>query len=215
MSPARRTIRDRIAAAVFAALVILTAVSVTWLLRQGYAVYRLRRGVGDTWFLAADGHRWFRLDEHRQDVALSEIPEHLQNAFVAIEDHRFYSHPGVDPIALARAAFRNVREPGTVEGGSTLTQQLARTLFLSNKRSYGRKVREAASILDIDVKYYPCPAGGPTWRPKVPPVSLTTLPLLLRPLTRRQQPGIAHSVKQLHIQLSGKACSCFHACSCL
>jgi membrane peptidoglycan carboxypeptidase len=81
--------RDRIAAAVFAAMVVFAAFAVTWLLRQGYAVHRLTRGVGDTWFLAADGKRWFRMDEHRRDVPLSEIPEHLREAFIAIEDHRF------------------------------------------------------------------------------------------------------------------------------
>ena len=80
----------------------------------------------------------------------SEIPEHLQHAFIAIEDHRFYAHPGVDPIALGRAVVRNLRSPGTVEGGSTMTQQLARTLFLSNKKTYGRKVREAVLALMID-----------------------------------------------------------------
>jgi 1A family penicillin-binding protein len=145
-------VRDRIAAALFVVLVILTVVSVTWLLRQGYAVHRLTRGVGDTWFLAADGRRWFRMDEHRRDVPLSEIPDHLQHAFIAVEDHRFFSHPGVDPIALGRAVVRNVTSPGTVEGGSTLTQQLARTLFLSNKKTYGRKIREAALAMMIDAQ---------------------------------------------------------------
>ena len=58
----------------------------------------------------------------------------------------------MDPIALGRAVIRNVREPGTVEGGSTLTQQLARTLFLSNKKTYGRKVREAVLALLIDAQ---------------------------------------------------------------
>src|SRR5687767_1622981 len=124
----------------------------TWTFRQAYAVSRLKRGVGDTWFLAADGSRWFRLDEHRHDVPLSQIPDDLQHAFVAVEDHRFFHHPGVDPIALARAVGRNLREPGTVEGGSTLTQQLARTLFLSNRRTYGRKIREAALALMIDAQ---------------------------------------------------------------
>jgi len=145
-------LRDRIAGVIFAALVVMTAVSITWLLRQGYAVYRLTRGVGDTVFLAADGRQWFRLDEHRRDVALEDIPDHLQNAFVAVEDHRFFTHPGIDPIALGRAVFRNIRGPGTVEGGSTLTQQLARTLFLSNKKTYGRKLREAVLALMIDAQ---------------------------------------------------------------
>ncbi len=147
-----RQVRDRIAAVVFLALVILSAIAVTWTLRQAYAVSRLKRGVGDTWFLSASGARWFRLDEHRQDVPLSQIPSHLQHAFVAVEDHRFFRHPGIDPIALGRAIVRNLREPGTVEGGSTLTQQLARTLFLSNKKSYGRKAREAVLALMIDAQ---------------------------------------------------------------
>ena len=145
-----RRLRDRVFGAIFVALVIMTAVVMTWVFRQGYAVHRLTRGVGDTWFLSSDGRRWFRMDEHHQDVPLSEIPVHLQNAFIAVEDHRFYSHPGVDPIALGRAVVRNVRASGTVEGGSTLTQQLARTLFLSNKRSYGRKAREAVLAVMID-----------------------------------------------------------------
>ena len=147
-----RQVRDRIAAVVFVALVIISAIAVTWTLRQSYAVSRLKRGVGDTWFLSASGARWFRLDEHRQDVPLSQIPSHLQHAFVAVEDHRFFRHPGIDPIALGRAIVRNLREPGTVEGGSTMTQQLARTLFLSNKKSYGRKAREAVLALMIDAQ---------------------------------------------------------------
>ena len=143
-------IRDRIAAAVFGILVVATAISLTWTLREAWAVHKLRRGVGDTWFLAADGRRWFRMDEHRQDVPIAQIAPDLQHAFVAVEDHRFFMHPGIDPIALGRAVVRNIRSPGTVEGGSTLTQQLARTLFLSNQKTYGRKIREAALAVMID-----------------------------------------------------------------
>jgi penicillin-binding protein 1A len=149
---APRLLRDRLAAGIYVTLIVLSAIAVTWVMRQGYAVHRLTRGVGDTWFLAADGRRWFRMDEHRRDVPLADIPEHLQHAFIAVEDHRFYAHPGVDPIALGRAVVRNLRAPGTVEGGSTLTQQLARTLFLSNKKTYGRKAREAVLALMIDAQ---------------------------------------------------------------
>ena len=134
---------------VFVALVIGSAIAVTWTLRQTYQVYKLRRGVGDTWFLAADGRKWFRLDEHRRDVPLADISPHLRNAFVAVEDHRFYTHLGVDPIAFGRAVIRNITSD-SVQGGSTLTQQLARTLFLSNQKSYGRKAREAVLALIID-----------------------------------------------------------------
>jgi 1A family penicillin-binding protein len=146
--PART--RDRVATLIFGLLVVLVAVSFTWTVRQAWAVHKLRRGVGDTWFLAADGSRWFRMDEHRFDVPLSDIPPDLQHAFIAIEDHRFYRHQGVDPIALGRAIVRDLRSSQAVEGGSTLTQQLARTLFLSNKKSYGRKIREMGIALLID-----------------------------------------------------------------
>jgi penicillin-binding protein 1A len=147
-----RRIRDRVAAAIFVLLAIVTAVGVMWMMRQGYAVYRLTRGVGDTWFLTADGQRWVRMDEQRQDVALRDIPADLQHAFIAVEDHRFYSHIGVDPIALGRALVRNLRDPGTPQGGSTLTQQLARTLFLSNRKTYARKLHEAVLAVMIDAQ---------------------------------------------------------------
>ena len=132
--------------------IVVAGIGLGWLAKQSYGVYKLTRGVGDTWFHTADGRQWFRLDEQRRDVPIAAIAPHLQNAFVAVEDHRFFLHPGVDPIALARAVFRNVREPGTVEGGSTITQQLARTLFLSNRRSYGRKAREAVLAILIEVQ---------------------------------------------------------------
>jgi 1A family penicillin-binding protein len=145
-----RQTRDRIAGVIFGTLVVLTVVSLAWTLRQAWAVYKLRRGVGDTWFLAADGRPWFRMDERRQDVPLADIPADLQHAFVAVEDHRFYRHLGVDPIAFGRAVLLNLRSHSAVQGGSTLTQQLARTLFLSNQKSYGRKAREAVLALMID-----------------------------------------------------------------
>jgi 1A family penicillin-binding protein len=147
-----RTVRDRLFGIVFVALVAGTVVSLTWLLKQAYAVHQLTRGVGDTWFLSADGKRWFRMDEHHLDVPLADVPTHLQHAFVAVEDHRFFNHPGVDPIGLARAVVHNLRSDDGVEGGSTLTQQLARTLFLSNKKTYGRKLREALLALMIDAR---------------------------------------------------------------
>ena len=103
-------------------------------------------------FYAADGKPWFRLDEQRRDVPLDQIAPDLQHAVVAVEDHRFYYHPGIDPIGIARAVVRDVRGGGRLEGGSTLTQQLARTLFLSNVRTYGRKIKEAAIALLIEVQ---------------------------------------------------------------
>jgi 1A family penicillin-binding protein len=128
------------------------AITVWWLGRYTVAVSRLRRGVGDTVFYAADGKPWFRLDGQRHDVPLAAIAPDLQHAVIAIEDHRFSYHPGIDPIGLARAVVRDIRGGGRVEGASTLTQQLARTLFLSNVRTYGRKIKEAAIALMLEVQ---------------------------------------------------------------
>ncbi len=103
-------------------------------------------------FYGADGQPWFRLDEQRHDVTLDRISPYLQRAVIAVEDRRFFHHPGIDPIGLARAVFRDVRSGARVEGGSTLTQQLARTLFLSNVRTYGRKLKEAGIALLIEAE---------------------------------------------------------------
>ncbi len=121
-----------------------------WMGRHYLAIWRLTRGVGDTVFLTADGRPWFRLDEHRRDVPLAEVSPWLRQAVVAVEDHRFRRHLGLDPLGMARAAFRNVRARSVREGASTLTQQLARTLFLSNRRSAPRKLKEAALALMLE-----------------------------------------------------------------
>jgi 1A family penicillin-binding protein len=126
--------------------------SIVFLSRYAVVVHKLTRGIGDTVFYGADGQAWFRLDEQRHDVSLTEISPDLQHAVVAVEDRRFYHHPGIDPIGLTRAVFRNIRPGSRVEGASTLTQQLARTLFLSNVRTYGRKAKEAAIAILIEAQ---------------------------------------------------------------
>jgi len=143
-------VRHRIIAVLYVLLVAFTAITVIWTMRQGWAVYKLRRGVGDTWFYAGDGRPWFRMDEQRRDVSLDEIAPDLQHAVIAVEDHRFYKHFGIDPIGTARALWRDARRGDRSEGGSTLTQQLARTLFLSNKRTLGRKAQEAVLALLLE-----------------------------------------------------------------
>jgi 1A family penicillin-binding protein len=149
------SIRGRLrwlALAFVVAVVAGAGISIWWVGRYAVAVHRLTRGVGDTIFYAADGKPWFRLDEQRHDVRLSEIAPDLQHAVVAVEDQRFRYHPGIDPIGIARAVIVDLRSGGRVEGASTLTQQLARTLFLSNVRSYGRKIKEATIALMIEAQ---------------------------------------------------------------
>src|SRR5580692_1415319 len=112
-----RTAWDWIAATLVVTLIAGGAASVWWLSRYTLAVRRLTRGVGDTMFSGADGRPWFRLDDQRHDVPLAEIAPDLQGAVLAIEDRRFYHHPGIDPIGLARALTRDVVRRGRVEGG--------------------------------------------------------------------------------------------------
>ena len=129
-------------------LIGIAGIAVVWeMSHYAAAVRRLHRGVGDTTFLAADGKPWFRLDEQRHDVPLSDISPDLQRAVVAVEDRRFFLHPGIDPIGVMRAVVRDIRAGERAQGGSTLTQQLARTLFLSNSRTFARKGKEASIAL--------------------------------------------------------------------
>src|SRR4029079_9541803 len=80
--------------------------------------------------------------ERRILTPVGDIPQGLRRAVVAVEDVRFFEHPGLDYIGMARAAWTNLRRGGKVEGASTITQQLARSLFLSTERTFDRKVRE-------------------------------------------------------------------------
>lgn len=80
--------------------------------------------------------------ERRLLTPLNQIPERLRRAVIAVEDVRFFEHPGLDYIGMLRAAWTNIRRGGKVEGASTITQQLARSLFLSSERTFDRKVRE-------------------------------------------------------------------------
>ncbi|HLJ69843.1 MAG TPA: transglycosylase domain-containing protein, partial [Roseiarcus sp.] len=87
-------------------------------------------------------------------VHLSELPPYLPKAFVAIEDRRFYSHFGIDPIGIMRAVARDIlHRGGATEGGSTLTQQLAKNLFLTQERTISRKIQEAILALWLERKY--------------------------------------------------------------
>lgn len=91
--------------------------------------------------------------ENRLPMKLSQVPKDLQNAFIATEDNRFYSHHGVDPIGIMRAIWVNIAHDGVAEGGSTITQQLARNAFLTQDRTLKRKIMEAMLAIRIE-QYY-------------------------------------------------------------
>ncbi|MGY2052780.1 transglycosylase domain-containing protein [Methylobacterium sp. JK268] len=86
-------------------------------------------------------------------VSIRELPPYLPRAFVAIEDRRFYHHLGIDPVGIARALMRNLTSRGVAQGGSTLTQQLAKNIFLTQERTASRKIQEAILALWLEHKY--------------------------------------------------------------
>ncbi|HEX3673602.1 MAG TPA: PBP1A family penicillin-binding protein [Rhizomicrobium sp.] len=104
--------------------------------------------------LDAEGHVIARrnLDQGSM-IDVANLPSYVPNAFIAIEDRRFRSHLGVDPIGMARAAFEDMAAGHVEQGGSTLTQQLAKNLFLESKRTFDRKAEEALLALYLESRY--------------------------------------------------------------
>jgi penicillin-binding protein 1A len=118
-----------------------------------HQVAGLKKRPGIT-LLAVDGSVLTRSgDLYGNTLAVSDLPPNLVHAVVAIEDRRFYHHFGIDPIGLVRALVTNARSGYTVQGGSTLTQQLAKNMFLTPQRSFKRKLQEALLALQLE-RYY-------------------------------------------------------------
>lgn len=84
---------------------------------------------------------------------LDELPQTYLDAVVAVEDHRFYEHGGIDPIAICRAAFNDLRTLSLREGGSTITQQVAKNLFFTQDKHFDRKVAEVFMAFDLEAHY--------------------------------------------------------------
>ncbi|MGE1062660.1 penicillin-binding protein 1A [Megasphaera paucivorans] len=92
-------------------------------------------------------------DQNRIPIDINKVPQNLQNAFIAAEDNRFYDHIGIDPRGIFRAIWANVTHHGIAQGGSTITQQLAKNAFLSQEQTLKRKIQEAMLALEIERKY--------------------------------------------------------------
>jgi len=91
--------------------------------------------------------------ERRIVVPLSQMSSMLKNAFIAAEDARFYNHKGIDVLSIIRAFFKNIEAGAIVQGGSTITQQVAKSFFLTPQKSYVRKIKEAILAYRIDRKF--------------------------------------------------------------
>ena len=99
----------------------------------------------------ADGKLIGEVGEQRRiPVKLENVPQRLQDAFLATEDSRFYEHHGLDPIGIARALMVTINKGGTSQGASTITQQLARNFFLTSEKTFTRKAKEAILAIEIE-----------------------------------------------------------------
>lgn len=126
------------------AVAVLAAVVVGW---QGYRMYR------DALEAASIERVIEELKGRAGYVTVDELPQVYLDAVVAVEDHRFYEHPGIDVIAIGRAALNDMRTLSLREGGSTITQQLAKNLFFTQKKHFSRKVAEVLMAFDLEKMY--------------------------------------------------------------
>jgi len=137
----------------FAALVFTAFLFVTWGMPSTDDLWEARQGQSITF---RDRNNQVILREGAQNappVDIESLPDFVPQAFLAIEDRRFYEHMGVDFGGVMRAGLQNVRAGRVVQGGSTITQQLAKNLFLSNERTWRRKAQEVVLALGLEQRF--------------------------------------------------------------
>jgi len=157
--PRRRSLLGRLVSlaftlTVFSVLAFALAFGWTWHALNGKGLLHIPEREPGIMMLAADGSVLAEQGAFLGDaVKVSDLPDYVPNAVIAIEDRRFRQHFGVDPIGLARAMGRNVLSGRLVQGGSTLTQQLAKNLFLSPERTFRRKFQEMVLAIWLEMRF--------------------------------------------------------------
>ncbi len=140
--------------ALFGVLGLAAVFGYVWLSLDRQGLLRIPEQEPGILIIASDGSTIAEQGSFNgDDVRLGELPDYVPNAFLAIEDRRFRSHYGVDPIGVMRALYINYRSGRLVQGGSTLTQQLAKNLFLTPERTIERKLQEAVLAVWLETKF--------------------------------------------------------------
>jgi penicillin-binding protein 2A len=136
-------------------IIILAALGLAYFLLGGTDISALKSELPQaTVFYDMNGKVASKISANKNEgVLIGQVPPSMKNAVVAIEDHRFYEHNGVDFIGISRALFRDLKAGGAVEGGSTITQQLAKNVFLTSQKTYKRKIDEVFLAMKIERKY--------------------------------------------------------------
>lgn len=124
--------------------VLLALIPTGMLIYNGYTLYRQALAEKPVAEMAAE------IQAIPNYTTVDELPQIYLDAVISVEDKRFYSHPGVDPLAIARAAFNDLRTLSFAEGGSTITQQLAKNEYFTQEKTLTRKIAEAFMALKIE-----------------------------------------------------------------
>jgi penicillin-binding protein 1A len=140
-------------AAIWAAIMLVSAVTVYSLMAADPLEAGLDKQPAKVTIVSEDGKVVSEKGLRRSHVKLKDMPPHLIQAVLATEDRRFYYHYGFDPIGITRAIIRNQRAGRVVEGGSTVTQQLVKVLFLKPDRTYWRKIEEVLLALSLEYRF--------------------------------------------------------------
>lgn len=128
-------------------IILVFIVITTVVILQGYKMYKNAIDI-----ISLDN----KVAEIREDgnfTTINEIPTDYKNAVIAVEDHRFYTHNGIDIISIGRAIVTNIKSMDIVEGGSTITQQVAKNMYFSQKQEFTRKVAEIFLAFDLEKNY--------------------------------------------------------------
>ncbi|QIK78712.1 PBP1A family penicillin-binding protein [Sphingomonas piscis] len=158
-SPARRPFMTAVKVMLYAALLgligLAVAVSITYSQLPSYQTLTKTNDLGQTIRMrAANGQVLVSMGPSvGKWIPYDRIPQAMRSAMIAVEDKRFRSHIGVDPIGIARSAKVRLETGRFSQGGSTITQQLARNIFLTNSRTFGRKIKEAVVALALELKF--------------------------------------------------------------
>jgi penicillin-binding protein 1A len=146
--------RFTLALGFWAAIAGVATFAFVWFTLAQNGVFQIPEREPGILILAADGTELAQRGTFFGDsVNIEALPDYVPNAIIAIEDRRFYSHHGIDPWGLGRAMLNNVRAGRMTQGGSTLTQQLAKNLFLSPERTLNRKLQEAVLAIWLETKF--------------------------------------------------------------
>lgn len=128
-------------------LILFAILFICYLFYSGYTMYK------EEIDKVSISDRVAQIEATTNYTKIEDMPQIYKDAVVAIEDHRFYEHHGIDPISTFRAFFVNIQEGGLEQGGSTITQQLAKNMYFSQEKKFTRKIAELFVALDLEKNY--------------------------------------------------------------